>query len=697
MQLRALAVAGALVLTSFSAQAESLGDARASKVLSDGKLSADRASLDDAIGFCIKKGCTAASRAALYRARAKVLEAAGKKAEAASDMRAADAIAPAPAPAPAAPAPAPAAPAPKAPASAEEAAEAEDEKAVGDPSEALSDAIEAAKRGDYAVCIEKDNEALTLKENPRTRLHLAACEARSGKIVGALRSASKALDGATKNGDAAARRVALKRIRELSARLPRVQFVPPSGVSDLSIKYDEKDVPITDLSKKFPTDPGEHNVEAEGTLKGFPAFFTGKIIAKEGELTRVQLTLKPRDSVVSKDQIDCMLRATSQEEVMACLPQDRKKLVFRAAVETSAYTDTTNVSVFTPSVRASVTSPTEGWNVGVNYTLDVLSAASPDIVSMASPYYRETRHAGGVSGGFKAGDINVQAMGNVSSEPDYLSLTGGIAASTDLAEKTITPRLGIRYSKDTIGRTGPPFSVFSRDFNTTEVEGGFAFVMSPYIVLSVGGTAGFERGDQSKPYRFIPLFSPENAAKINANTSKYQAMRFSDLDAMRLPFRALDQLPTERDRFALAGRLLWRIGQGTLRLEQRLYKDSWGLMASTSDMRFMYDTSKTFRFWPHVRFHTQGKADFYQMAYTGVVNAQGLVTLPTYRTTDRELGEMWTATGGLGARMALGNPEGETKYALTGAIDGMWSTFKDSLFVTNRTAVYATLALDVEF
>ena len=175
---------------------------------------------------------------------------------------------------------------------------------VDAPDNALAEASAAARRGDYATCIDKDTEALANAENARTRLHLAACQEHAGKIVAALRSAMKAQEAATKSGDVVAKRVAAKRIRELTPRIPRVQFVPPKGVSDLDIEYDEKTVPLGDLSKRFPTEPGPHKVVASGTLKGFPSFFEGEIVAKEGEVTQVQLTLKPRDSVVTKDQID---------------------------------------------------------------------------------------------------------------------------------------------------------------------------------------------------------------------------------------------------------------------------------------------------------------------------------------------------------------------------------------------------------
>ena len=44
-------------------------------------------------------------------------------------------------------------------------------------------------------------------------------------------------------------------------------------------------------------------------------------------------------------------------------------------------------------IHAAVESPTAGWNVGGSYLVDVVTAASPDIVSEASPPVRDIRQA----------------------------------------------------------------------------------------------------------------------------------------------------------------------------------------------------------------------------------------------------------------------------------------------------------------
>ena len=55
-----------------------------------------------------------------------------------------------------------------------------------------------------------------------------------------------------------------------------------------------------------------------------------------------------------------------------------------------------------------IASPTSGWNVGGNFLLDAVSAASPDIVSTASPPFEEFRYGGGLTGGYKPGLFGAQ-------------------------------------------------------------------------------------------------------------------------------------------------------------------------------------------------------------------------------------------------------------------------------------------------
>ena len=59
-------------------------------------------------------------------------------------------------------------------------------------------------------------------------------------------------------------------------------------------------------------------------------------------------------------------------------------------------------------------------------------------------------------------------------------------------------------------------------------------------------------------------------------------------------------------------------GEKVLRLEERLYYDTWQTKASSTDARYMVDLSQRLRVWPHLRLHVQSASNFYQLAYSAV-------------------------------------------------------------------------------
>ncbi len=365
-------------------------------------------------------------------------------------------------------------------------------------------------------------------------------------------------------------------------------------------------------------------MHAEGTLNGgVPLTFDQEYQVKEGELLTVKVALSsPPSEYLSPGQLRCMLGAKSQEEVIKCLPQNRKNLVVKVGLDVAAYGDTTNVYVFTPSLNASITSPTAGWNVGGAFIVDILSAASPDIVSEASLAYREQRYAGVLTGGYKPGRFGFQVTGTFGEEPDYITAGGGIAVTADLNDKLTTPRLSVNHTHDLIGR-GP--NNFISTLDTTEVEAGVTMVLNSSTLLVVGGTGQFERGDQSKPYRYIPMFDPATVPFVPPGLDVARVNQF------RLNMRPLEQLPTERDRYALGARLNHRFTSTTLRIDERIYYDSWQLKkATTTDARYIIDAGKHVRFWPHGRVNAQTGANFYRkLAYGASTNRQtGTPTVP---------------------------------------------------------------------
>jgi len=548
--------------------------------------------------------------------------------------------------------------------------------------------IAAEQQSNYAECIEKDKAALTLEENMRARMHLANCEEKAGKIVDALRDNAKALEGARAKNDAVTAKTIQDRVAALLPKLAHVKFERPVEVTELQITFDDRPIPEARLAENFTIDPGSHSVHAEGLLRGARVSSDEKFDVKEGETALVKIKLKP--VALTKGQLECMVSAKTQEEILACLPSDRKPLHVSIGLENSAYTDSLSVHVMTPAVRANVSSPTAGWNVGGNYLVDVLTAASPDLIASASRRFHDVRHVAGLTGGYKPGRFGAQAFGSYSQERDYISRTLGLQVTGDFFEKQFTPALGYSYTWDTIGRTGTDYDIFGKPFDTHEITAAGTVIMSTTSLFVVGGGISFESGDQSKPYRYVPLFEPGVSPGVGASEA--------EVNAQRLPAKPLEQLPLDRKRMNLSGRYIARIkSNATLRLEERLYYDTWATMASSTDARYMIDLSGRLRVWPHARLHIQSGTKFYRRIYGATLNSDGSISIPAFRSTDRELSPMFGVTGGGGARFALTEPGGKFQLAAYASVDALFNYYINALYITTRIGGYGTIGLEADF
>ncbi|MDP9037440.1 MAG: DUF3570 domain-containing protein [Myxococcota bacterium] len=361
-----------------------------------------------------------------------------------------------------------------------------------------------------------------------------------------------------------------------------------------------------------------------------------------------------------------------------------------AVVELAGYTDSDHVTVVTPSVSVGVEN-VAGASLTGTYLVDVVSAASADIVSSASRRWEEVRQAGTLSAQYKPHDFGVAVGTSVSSEPDYLSYGAYAIVIEDFDQKNWTLTLGYGFSHDTAGRCGAgdactSFSVFSRELQRGSFTGGIDWVVNRTSLASITADVILESGDQSKPYRYVPLFAPRVAPMVTKGAS------IDTVNSLRLPERPLEQLPLSRQRYALTGRYAHRYDKSTLRLEERVYDDSWGLTASSTDAKWILDLGKRFAIWPHGRFHVQSPVGFWQRAYVSGL-AMGW-DLPQYRTGDRELGPLWTAEGGLGIRWFLGSEADPHTWQVGLHGDVAYTSFLDDLYLTTRIAAFGALTLE---
>lgn len=356
-------------------------------------------------------------------------------------------------------------------------------------------------------------------------------------------------------------------------------------------------------------------------------------------------------------------------------------LTGRVGVEASAYLDSDATQVFTPVVFGGVASPLGGWKVNGSLLFDVVTTASADVVAGASPRWTEVRAAGAVSGSKTFGDVQATMRGAFSKESDYVSIAAGAGVAVGLFNKNWTPSLSYDFERDTVGRSGTSFDVFSHAVTKHTLDAGLEIVADRATIVQPMFTAVIEHGDSSKPYRLVPLFGAGTELPAGAPASA-QVGRAG---------KVIEALPGERLRFALTLRLLHRFAQSTLRAEERLYADSWGLSASSTDLRYLVDVSPALRIGPHLRFHAQSGAAFWRRFYllTGSTEDR---SVPAYRSGDRELGPLYAATLGFGARVSLGK-----RLSLAPSLDGIYTRFLDALLIQHRVAALGSLTFEAEF
>ncbi len=355
--------------------------------------------------------------------------------------------------------------------------------------------------------------------------------------------------------------------------------------------------------------------------------------------------------------------------------------------EVAGYGDSDHVWVLSPSARGAVRA--EGFDAHASYLVDIVSAASVDIVSTASPRWNEVRHAATVGAGYTPGDFGGSASLAMSVEPDFVSTKVGLSGSAALARKNVSLSLGYWYEHDVAGRSGTPYSVYALRLDRHQVAGSALLVVGRGTTLTPTLDVSFESGRQEKPYRFLPLFSPEVAPLVPVGAS------IDDVNRERLPGRIAERLPDSRQRVAASLRLAHRFGASTLLLWDRVYGDSWGQLANTADLKWTFELSRRWSLWPHVRYHDQTAVSFWRRAYVGQVGP-GQIVAPEYRSGDRELGPLRTLTVGPGVAFDFGSSDPRSLRAAL-EVEGSSTRFRDALYIDHRWAGFAVASFTARF
>ncbi len=267
------------------------------------------------------------------------------------------------------------------------------------------------------------------------------------------------------------------------------------------------------------------------------------------------------------------------------------------------YGDSDRVSVWNPSLRARVPL-SRRVTATAGYGLDVISAASFDVVSSASRSV-EQRHetSAGVQVALDPRTV-VGASARDSREPDYLSHGGALTLDRESEARDRALHVELRGRWD---RVGPGWTLQERaDLYAGTASASLTQVLDRVTLLRVGLQADVLHGLQSSVYRYVPVG-----------------------DAWHV-----ERVPELRVRGAASARVLRSLSPSLAAVaEYGLTVDTWGVVAHAGEVALRWEPAPWALVELRARALAQRGADFYRGRYDA----------PTaFRTRDRLLGPMAT-------------------------------------------------------
>lgn len=239
----------------------------------------------------------------------------------------------------------------------------------------------------------------------------------------------------------------------------------------------------------------------------------------------------------------------------------------------------------------------EAWDVEGSAAVDIITGASPRLVSNAtgSPVatisgasISDRRNTADVKVTRHFGDFALGASRTVSDEKDYDSKAFGIQAQWDLNQKNTTLAAGYGKSNDRVGSTDNPDLHEPR--YTQEYMVGITQVVTP--VDLVQSTLSWGRGDgyYDDPYKFTVSFYPDGTLAAAGDTRPDHRDTVSWLTRYRRYFPE---------------------SNAALQADYRYYHDDWGITAHTLEVGWQQSFGDRWEVRPGLRYYTQHQADFY--------------------------------------------------------------------------------------
>jgi len=299
----------------------------------------------------------------------------------------------------------------------------------------------------------------------------------------------------------------------------------------------------------------------------------------------------------------------------AVLPDDRADLLWHDW-------DGGGVTVQGPSilVRKSVT---DSLSLAANYYVDMISSASVDVLSTASPY-KETRKQGSLSADYLHGNTTYSLGYIESKEPDYVAKTGFFSISESMFGDLTTVSFGYTRGWDRVGedlhQNGLVSTVWVGDADHRNWQSSLSQILTRNLLLGVNFETDESDGYLQSPYRSARYVNPEGLVQTEPQVTPNT--RTGNAGSLQLKY----YLPWHA---ALDG-------------NYRLYHDTWGILAHTVGAGYTQPVSTDWTLRGSVRYYRQNAATFYSDLFP-------FEDSQNFMSRDRELAQFHDLTLGVGA------------------------------------------------
>ena len=223
---------------------------------------------------------------------------------------------------------------------------------------------------------------------------------------------------------------------------------------------------------------------------------------------------------------------------------------------------------------------TENFSLSGSYYVDMVSNASIDVVTTASPY-KETRNEYAVGFDYLTRDSIISLKTSHSKEPDYIADATSLDVSQEVFGGMTTINLGFSRGQDDVGRKGEGFFDNATHWR---YRLGVTQILSPTWLMSANLEAVSDDGYLGNPYRAARAFGttvPEN----NPRTRSSRAFKLSAIGEIT-PGNAV-------------------------RAGYRYFWDNWDIRAHTLDGGYSRQFGEKWLVDWYGRYYTQSKALFY--------------------------------------------------------------------------------------